>query len=168
MRKVNYYFLYLIAGSLFGCTTSTSMTSSQNAYREDLSVHRMQYENIEEAAAVDRIKEVPISGAIEPHTDITDELNSSLEAISEDNKRKIISGYTILVYSGPSRDEANKSKDMVYRVLPDSRPQIQYVQPYYRVKVGRFVERIEAQKQFTTLKKEFPTAMLVPERFSLN
>lgn len=171
MRKVNYYFLYLIAGSLFGCSTSTSMTSSQNAYREDLSVHRMQYENIEEeAAAVDRIKEVPISvsGTIEPHTDITDELNSSLEAISEDNKRKIISGYTILVYSGPSRDEANKSKDMVYRVLPDSRPQIQYVQPYYRVKVGRYVERIEAQKQFTTLKKEFPSAMLVPERFTLN
>ncbi len=168
MRTVNYYFLYLIAGGLFGCGASTSMTSSSNAYREDLSVHRMQYEHIEEAPGTERFKEVPISGKIEPQSDITDELNNRLEAIAEDNNRKIISGYTILVYSGPSRDEANKSKDMVYRVLPDSRPQIQYVQPYYRVKVGRFVERIEAQKKFTTLKKEFPTAMLVPERFTLN
>lgn len=170
MRTVNYYFLYLIAGGLFGCGTSASMMSAHNAYREDLSVHRMQYEQIEEGTpAAERIKEVPISGEIEPQTDINDELNNRLQAIAEENKRKVISGYTILVYSGPSRDEANKSKDMVYRILPDSRPQIQYVQPYYRVKVGRFVERIEAQKKFTTLKKEFPsTIMLVPERFTLN
>ena len=128
----------------------------------------MQYETVDETSSTERFKEVPISGKIEPQTDITDELNEKLGAIAEDNKRKVISGYTILVYSGPSRDEANKSKDMVYRVMPDSRPQIQYTQPYYRVKVGRFVERIEAQKKFTTLKKEFPTAMLVPERFTLN
>lgn len=168
MRTVNYYFLYLIATGLFGCGTSASMTSSHNAYREDLSVHRMQYENVDEAPATEPFKEVPISGTIEPHTDITEELNTRLETLAEDNKRKIISGYTILVYSGPSREEANKSKDMVYRVLPDSRPQIQYTQPYYRVKVGRFVERIEAQKKFTALKREFPSAMLVPERFTLN
>lgn len=168
MRTVNYYFLYLIAAGLFGCGTSTSMTSTNSAYREDLSVHRMQYDNVAETSNTEAFKEVPITGKIEPQSDITDELNNKLEAIAEDNNRKVISGYTILVYSGPSREEANKSKDMIYRVLPDSRPQIQYVQPYYKVKVGRFVERIEAQKKFTTLKKEFPTAMLVPERFTLN
>src|SRR5690606_278120 len=105
-------------------------TSSHNTYREDLSVHRMQYENVDEAPATEPFKEVPISGTIEPHTDITEELNTRLETLAEDNKRKIISGYTILVYSGPSREGAQKSTDMVYMVRPDSRPQMPYTHTY--------------------------------------
>lgn len=146
------------------------MSSSDNrqSYREDLSVHRVDYESLEEPVRkTEDFAEIPITGKIEPQTDVTADLDNALAEIAQDNKRKTIAGYTILVYSGSSREQANNAKDMIYRVLPNSRPQIQYVQPYYKVKVGKFVERLEAQKDFVALKREFSSAMIVPERFSV-
>lgn len=169
MRTVNYYFLYAIVTGLFGCTAGTSMSTTDNtSYREDLSVHRLDYATLEEPASnADKFAEIPISGKIEPQSDITEDLDIKLAEIAQNNKNKVISGYTILVYSGPSRDQANNAKDMIYRLLPNSRPQIQYVQPYYKVKVGKFIERLEAQKDFITLKKEFSSAMIAPEKFTI-
>lgn len=170
MRIVSYFFLYSVIAGLFSCGTSSSMSSSsnKNVYVEDLSVHRIAYEDIEEAPTeTEKVSEVPIEGSIQPEMEIRNEIDEKLEEIAEDNKRKQVSGYTIQVYTGSSREAANQSKDMVYRLVPDARPQIQYVQPNYKVKVGKFLDRLQAHKTYTTLRKEFPSAMIIPERFTI-
>lgn len=170
MRIVNFFILYTIVAGLSSCSSGTSASSSanKNAYQEDISFLREDYTLDEpEASANENTVELPITGTIDPQNDITTELDSKLERIAEENKSKLVSGYTIQVYTGASRETANNAKDMVYRVVPDARPQIQYVQPNYKVKVGRFINRIEAQKTYTMLKKQFPSAMIIPERFSV-
>lgn len=170
MKIVNYFFLYSVISGLFSCGASTSMSGSdnKNVYKEDLSVHRIDYESVStEKNTVEEITEVPLEGNIQTSSAITEEIDEKLESIAEDNKNKQISGYTIQVYTGNSRETANQTKDMVYRLLPEARPQIQYLQPNYKVKVGKFLDRIEAQKTYTTLKREFPSAMIIPERFTV-
>lgn len=143
-------------------------TTAKNGYQEDLSAHRIDYSITESPDANTKsTAELPISGSIEPSADITEELDEKLVKIAEENKSKLVSGYTIQVYTGSSRDAANNAKDLIYRVVPNARPQIQYIQPNYKVKVGKFVDRIEAQKIYMTLKEEFPSAMIIPERFSV-
>lgn len=170
MRVVNYFFLYSVVAGFFGCTTSTSMSGSDNksAYQEDLSVHRIDYEAvIAENEPKPVVTEIPVDGKIQTNLEITQEINEKLATIAEDNKDKQISGFTIQVYTGNSRDAATQTKDMVYRLIPESRPQIQYLQPNYKVKVGKFLDRIEAQKAYQTLKAEIPSAMIIPERFTI-
>ena len=169
MRIVSYFFLYSVIAGLISCGTSTSMSSSssKNAYVEDLSVHRIDYETIEETPVKENINEIPIQGNISTESEVTAEIDAKLEQIAESNKGKQISGFTVQVYTGNSREAANHSKDLVYRLIPDARPQIQYVQPNYKVKVGKFIDRLEAHKTYTTLRKEFPSAMIIPERFTI-
>lgn len=170
MRIVNYFFLYSAIAGFYSCTTSTSMSGSdsKNAYQEDLSVHRIDYEAIiAENDPKEVMNEIPVEGNISTDLEVTEELDGTLEAIAENNKDQQISGFTIQVYTGNSREAANQTKDMVYRLIPDSRPQIQYLQPNYKVKVGKFLDRIEAQKAYQTLKAEIPSAMIIPERFTI-
>src|SRR5690606_9962260 len=117
--------------------------------------------------AKENVTEVSIEGTISNATEVTAEVDERLEKIAESNKGKQISGFTVQVYTGSSREAATHSKDKVYRLIPDARPQIQYVQPNYMVKVGRFIERLEAHKTYTTLRTEFPSAIIIPERFTV-
>lgn len=169
MRIVSYFFIYSVIAGFFSCSTSSSMSgsASKSAYVEDLTVHRIDYESIEDAPPKETVNEIPIEGTINAETAITAQIDEKLEEIAEANKGKRVSGYTVQVYTGNSREAATHSKDMVYRLIPDARPQIQYVQPNYKVKVGRFLDRLEAHKTYTTLRKEFPSAMIIPEKFTI-
>ena len=74
-------------------------------------------------------------------------------------------GYTVLVYSGVDRNEAFKTRDQVTLFFPEISPEMQYQQPRYLVKVGRFAYKIEAQRIFSLLKTQFPTARILQDRF---
>jgi len=104
-----------------------------------------------------------------PSGDITYEIDSLLDSIaSNDQKKKFIQGYTIQVYTGGSRSEANFAQTTVYRMLPGSRPTLSYDLPNYKVKVGKFLHRIQAQKDFDIIKNELPAAILVPQQFAID
>ena len=57
---------------------------------------------------------------------------------------------------------------MVYNILPDSRPETKYEQPIYRVRVGEFGDRLQAQNVYAELAEEFPGAIVIPSRIRLN
>lgn len=172
MRIVSYFFLYLVMSGMASCVSSSSGVKSSRGYSEDLSGYRIDYEaGTEENTTGEELNLTEpgeLTGNITPTHDITGALNDTLEKIAENNKENnVISGYTILVYLGSSRETASEAKDRVYRVLPDSRPQIQYIQPSYKVKVGKFLQRLEAQKTFSMLKEEFPNALIIPEKIEI-
>ena len=101
--------------------------------------------------------------------DITQDLERLLAEVAHKNRNiKSIPGYTIQVYSGTSREQANLALRQVYHVLPDAKPELKYMQPNYKVQVGQFVERLEVQKIFSLVKKEFPSALIIPDRIKIN
>ena len=103
---------------------------------------------------------------VEPTMDITFRLDSLLDTIAvNDQRKRYVQGYTIQVYTGSSRSEANEAQSLVYRLLPGSKPTMSYDLPNYKVKVGRFLHRIQAQKDFVHIRKRFPNAILVPQQF---
>ena len=169
---------YILALSLIiwlNTSCSPSLTSGTSGdYYEDLSVLRPVYtmpETEEEpevilgSESVDPGKESP---EIEPEFHITNKLDSLLDTIAVNNQKiRYIQGYTIQVYTGNSQDEANKAKAKVYQALPGSRPSVTYDLPNYKVKVGKYYYRLQAQKEFATIKKVFPSAILAPQQFRI-
>lgn len=156
------------------CATTTK-TGSTSDYYEDLSVLRPVYSLPES----DDDPEVTLSTETQlsdndtldfnPQFDITQELDSLLDTIAVNNQRiRYVQGYTIQVYTGSSQDEANEAKAKVYQALPGSRPQVTYDLPNYKVKVGKYYYRLQAQKEFAIIRKEFPTAILAPQQFRID
>ncbi len=163
MKGISYLIIFLLTG-IFGCTLM-SPTSSTVKYGEDLSVHRPQVET--DTSGLNQ--ETPEKLAdVTPQYDNSRELDQRLRAISAQNKSDgAVIGYTIQVYSGTNRENASKAKAKVYRILPDSRPETKYEQPVYKVRVGEFGDRLEAQVIYAELQEEFPDAIVIPHRIKL-
>jgi hypothetical protein len=78
--------------------------------------------------------------------------------------RKYIDGYTIQIYSGQKREEAMNTKKKMQDEVPELTANLQYQQPKFRVTVGKYFSKLEAQKDLLALRRKFSTAILVPEK----
>ncbi|GJM28016.1 MAG: hypothetical protein DHS20C17_06510 [Cyclobacteriaceae bacterium] len=156
----------LVFVGLTGCTMLGPSTSS-TTHSEDLSAYRPKVELDQEV--VPETSEEQTLSEVNPENHQTNEVEQKLEEISRFNKTsRTAPGFTIQVYSGTSREQASQAKTQVYRILPDSRPETKYEQPIYRVRVGAFGDRLEAQNTYAQLQKEFPQAIVIPSRIKIN
>jgi hypothetical protein len=149
---------------LAGCKTNKA-TDSKNAYsnyQEDVIISSLpQYPDF-------TIETRPSTGATAPKFDqsIDGELQQvSARMIEKNNSEAYYSGYTILVYSGIDRDKAFKTQEDLRTYFPDMNVEMQYQQPRYLVKVGKYNFKIESQKNFALIKPQFPTARIIQDRF---
>ena len=167
MKALNNLAGCLLVSGIFlisGCAMMNTGNSG-TSYSEDLSVHRptVDLETPEDHMEAEEVTEV------EPEYDQTSEVDQKLAAISSANKTsRTAPGFTIQVYSGTSREQASQAKSQVYKILPESRPETKYEQPIYRVRVGAYGNRLEAQNTFAQLQKEFPQAIVIPSRIRVN
>jgi hypothetical protein len=77
-------------------------------------------------------------------------------------------GFVILVYSGSDKNESLLTKEKLYQLLPDQNIYAVYKQPTYRIKVGDFKNRWDANKVLVDkIIKDFPTAILLPEKVNI-
>ncbi|MGI9544104.1 MAG: SPOR domain-containing protein [Cyclobacteriaceae bacterium] len=154
---------------LSGCSLLQPTTNqNEGSYNEDLSVHRLKFEDETDGSQSTENNNSTMVEVTPSHDD-TEALESKLKKIADTNKSETrVPGYTIQVYSGSSRDAASKAKAKVYQILPDARPVTRYDQPVYKVKVGQFADRLEAQGVYAKLREIFPSALVIPERIKVD
>ncbi len=73
------------------------------------------------------------------------------------------SGYRVQIYNGTSREEAMRVKAEFMRAYPNIRTYFSYVSPHYRVKVGDFRRREDAQGLFNEASDTYRPCMIVPD-----
>jgi hypothetical protein len=166
-------FLYvgILAVFAMGCavpkTTSTSTSSTK--YSEDLSILRSVPEEVVDTNSQGEQDIHKQKAAVEPKYAVNKQLNAVLDSIDRINlRRNFIDGFTIQVYSGLKREDALNTKKMITSSLPDLESEIQYTQPNFKVKVGTYFNRMDAQKDYVAVKKFFPTAIVVPDKVAIN
>ncbi len=158
MNRIFLLALVFIAAVIVGCLPIKQTGSTSKS--EDLSFYRPRYADaVTQANNQDERKDTVFR---EPTQDITAEVDKTLAAAYSNEKGNYMMGYTIQVYSGTSRDRADYRKSIVYQIIPDARPKIDWNAPNYKVRVGRYVEKLEAHKIYTKIKKEIPQAILIP------
>lgn len=165
--KLSYILLLLSAA----CASAVSTTTTKNnVYTEDLSGLRTAFLSTAEDSVLVEGPEHPIeTGNEHAGLPVNERLSYVLDSINVLNKNnKFVDGYSIQVYSGLSREDAMNAKAELFRKLPDVNSDIIYTQPSFRVKVGKYYSKLEAQKDYLAIKRHFPNAILVPERISLD
>jgi hypothetical protein len=124
-------------------------------------------EPVEEKISMDTLSSDPKSfeGVLVAKNDISKEIEILIDTInSYSRKREFIMGFTVQVYTGRNREEAFKAKEIIYEITEEYDPEVSYIQPNFKVKIGKFLERIEARRLKESLKDDFPNAIVIPER----
>jgi SPOR domain len=75
--------------------------------------------------------------------------------------RRFVKGYRLLVVNTSKRDEAVDAKTKVYNYFPELKSYLIYQTPYYKLKVGNFKEKKEAEEYQKRLQKYFPNGVFI-------
>jgi hypothetical protein len=76
-------------------------------------------------------------------------------------------GFRVQIYTGPSRSDAYAAQSKFQRMYSDINTYVSYTQPNYRVKVGDFRSRSEAQAIMRELRKDFTAVFLFTEQVNV-
>ena len=160
--------VYFILTSLFFFSiTSCHAQKPSKPYFEDLSPYRPKVV-LENSPKKDSTVKQNQQEIIAPLYHVNAKVDFVLDSIDRFNlTRKFLDGYTIQIYSGQKRDEALNVQKRLVEENTQYVANTQYQQPKFRVTVGRYFTRIEAQKDLLALKRIFTSASLVPERIMI-
>jgi hypothetical protein len=152
------------------CATGHSQKGKDNKgpakeYKEDLSAFRPTYEPLDVKAVS---TSAPVTEQILPKNDINKFLAEKLDSVYAYNEGiTSADGYRILVYTGTSSEESRNQRNYVYQILPLERSYTEWKSPNFKVKVGDFIDKLEAYYAYAKLVKVFPNAIVVPDKVNI-
>ncbi len=88
------------------------------------------------------------------------------KGVTKDGTPIVVMGYRVQVFFGNDRKEAYTEQARFNSYYPEFATYISYTQPNYRVKVGDFRTRAEAQRLVNELRPSFPTLFIFNERIN--
>lgn len=158
--------LILGIGLVWSCATtspSKSTTTENDEYSEDLSAYRATPKEEENVAIEPVISYVAPDSTSLPVNKRLDVVLDTAAAYAR-STIKYIDGFTIQVYAGNDRTVASDFKMDIIRNFPETDPIMVFEQPNYKVRIGQYYTRLEAQQFFAEIKSVFPRAILIPTR----
>ena len=120
-------------------------------------------------------KNEPSSDTVKPRewVEATHTVNKSVDALLDSidsfyRNSGIANGFTIQVYSGQKKQDALNAARLVQEAVSVLKPDVEFIQPKFRVVAGRYFTRVEAQRDWYVLHRTFPDAIIIPVKFDLN
>lgn len=75
--------------------------------------------------------------------------------------RRTMSGYRIQVINSNDRNKVFAVKAKIYQSYPELKPYLMYQPPFYKLKVGNFKTKEEAEDYRKDLAREYPTGLYI-------
>ena len=110
---------------------------------------------------------LPKSQQGEIHVYADPKLNEDIylkQRLKNPEKETEFPGYRIQVFFGSDRTDANKIKAEFVEKYPDVDVYVVYESPNFKVRVGNFRNKIEAQKLLHDVKQKYDGAFIVPDK----
>ncbi len=172
MSRIRVFQCLLLVVWLGSCASprNTTVSTAGSGYSEDLSVWRPKPQVTENSTTTTKAPDgVKQTQYVEPKYAVNKKLDTVLDSIDRYNTSKeFINGFTIQIYAGLKREDALNAKKNLASSLPLLNSEVEYSQPSFRVKVGKYFSRIDAQKDYLAVKKYFPTAIVIPDKVAIH
>jgi hypothetical protein len=97
----------------------------------------------------------------DPRIDMLVSKQIEINEVTTRNARRFVPGFRILVINTNNRSQAVAAKTKVYQKFPELQSYLMYQPPFYKLKVGNFKEREEAENYLTAIQKLFPSGVYV-------
>ena len=97
----------------------------------------------------------------DPRLDLLIKKQIQINEETSRDARRIGKGYRLLVVNTSKRDEAIEAKSKVYTYFPELKSYLIYQSPYFKLKVGNFKKRKDAEEYLNKLKRHFPQGVYI-------
>lgn len=97
----------------------------------------------------------------DPRIDLLVSKQIEINEVTTRNARRFVPGFRILVINTNNRSQAIAAKTKVYQKFPELQSYLMYQPPFFKLKVGNFKEREEAEDYLTSIQKLFPSGVYV-------
>lgn len=87
--------------------------------------------------------------------------------INKNRIANVVDGYRIQLFSGSERNNANALKTKFLKLYPETPVYLIYQQPYFKLRVGDYRTKIEAQQIFYKLQNDFGQVIIIPDKINL-
>jgi hypothetical protein len=164
------FLAFATVGLVVSACATVSTNSTGGKYSENLSAYRPVMETAEPQPDTTALVNNGVEVYSGPSMNVNNELQSTLDSLAVYKREnvKYIDGFTIQVYGGSSRNNAREARMSVLRYFPDTDPRMIFDQPNYKVRIGEFYSRLDAQPLFIDIRRRFRYAILVPTRISID
>jgi hypothetical protein len=171
MQKTTFLFLIFTLFAIVSCSKK-NVPASQNINEkaieidEDLSVFRQSGQNEATQSTTDIATQAIVLS--DKPLYINDKIDAYLAEKAAKNKNiKYANGYRIQLYVGRERKLVDDAKIYIYQTYPNINPYLTYSLPIYKLKLGDFITRTEAERLLNQLKPLYPEAIIVPEKIDV-
>jgi len=116
------------------------------------------------------VKKIPVNTPSQeyPKNHINLFLQEKLDSVYAYNEKiTAADGFRILVYTGTSSEEARNQRNRVYDGIENEQSYTEWKSPNFKVKVGDYVDKLEAYYAYAKLIKVFPNAIVVPDKINI-
>ena len=106
---------------------------------------------------------------VEPTNHVNQQVAVLMDTVASVNKNiRYAQGYRILAYNGSERQTVMNLRKSIIARVPEEKDYLTYQQPNFRLKIGDFFSRVEAQQVLNRLSDLIPNAQIVPEQININ
>jgi hypothetical protein len=97
----------------------------------------------------------------DPRVDLLVKKQAQINEATTREARRNIAGYRIQVINTSDRNAAILAKTKVYQLYPELKAYLLYQAPYFRLRVGNFKDKEEAEDYRKSLSREFPNSVFL-------
>lgn len=109
------------------------------------------------------------TAAVAPTHHVNDKVAILLDTVAAANKNiKYAQGYRILAYTGNDRKTAFDLRKAIVGQMPEERDYLTYVQPTFKLKIGDFYSRMEANQALQQIRNIVPKASIISDQVNVN
>ncbi len=91
-----------------------------------------------------------------------------LDTLATENRSiRYAPGYRIQVYVGTQRQQVEDAKLLITQNFPELNPYLSYNQPTYKLKVGDFMRRLDAERYYSAIRRLIASAQLQPDKVDI-
>jgi hypothetical protein len=104
----------------------------------------------------------------DPRIDLLVNKQIEINEVTTRNSRRAAPGFRILVISSNDRNKVIDAKTKMYREFPELKAYMMYNSPFFRLKVGNFRERTDAEEYLSRIQRLYPTGIyIVPDTIEI-
>lgn len=86
---------------------------------------------------------------------------AEINEVTSRDARRYVKGFRLMIINTNKRDEALAAKSKLYTFFPELKAYLLYQTPYFKLKVGNFRERKEAEDYQKRLNTYFPDGVFI-------
>jgi len=144
---------------------SPKPVGNTTAYTEDLTNYRPALATAVVDTATQAVQQPVALATPKPTQSSTAQTEDFIQRVKAYNDQSpYTEGYVIQVYNGTNRDKALQIQRGVIAQFSELNPKMAYKRPTYIIRMGQFTDLMSAQQSYAEVRKEYPSAVLLPEK----